>query len=127
MNKSEFTSSSAFSKSLMSIVILAAFLCSLNAGVYWSTAKGDSESLAIHSVVASIRNYALTNLPTPRTESNLARPKPVKQHAQPGALPEKVSELNGTKHRPPFDGEILLNKFSACCCQSQGRAPPLFA
>jgi hypothetical protein len=130
MNKSEFTFSWVFRRHFLTLVILTGFVCSLNAGVYWS-ARSDSErrsgSLAIHTGIASVRIYALTNGPNPRRENNFATPKPVKQNAQPGALPEKVSRLNVTERRPPFDGEVLLNKFSACCSPPQGRAPPLFA
>jgi hypothetical protein len=131
MNKSEFTLRSGFRKRFLIILILAGFFCSLNGGLYWSAGNGNSdrrsESFAIHSALASIRNYALTNAPNPRAENNFTKPKPVKQRAQPGALPEKVSKLNITTCRSPFAGEVLFNKFSACCSQPQGRAPPLFA
>src|SRR5258705_10155047 len=89
--------------------------------------RGRTESLAIQSGVESIRNYALTNASNPRAESNLTRSKPVKQHAQTGALPEQSNKPNVITSRSPFAGEVLLNKFSACCSQPQGRAPPLFA
>jgi hypothetical protein len=129
MNKSEFTLRSGFRKRFLIFLILAGFFCSLNGGLYWSGRNGNSdrssESFAIHSALASIRNYALTNAPNPRTENNFTKPKPVKP--QPGALPEKVSKLNTTTRRSPFDGEVFFNRLSACCSQPQGRAPPLFA
>ena len=131
MNKSEFTLRSGFRKRFLTFLILAGFFCSLNGGLHRSGGDGksdrSSESFAIHSALASIRHYALTNAPNPTTENNFTKPKPVKQRAQPGALPEKVSRLNTTTRRSLFDDEVLFNKFSACCSQPQGRAPPLFA
>ncbi len=118
-------------KRFLILLILAGFFCSLNGGLYWPVGNANSdrssESLAIHSALSSIRNYALTNAPNPRAENNFTKPKPVKQSSLPGVLPEKVSKLNTTTHRSPFDGEVLFNRFSACCSQPQGRAPPLFA
>jgi hypothetical protein len=131
MNKSEFTLRSGFPKRFLIFLILGGFLCSLNAGVYWAPGNSDpncrSGSLSIHPGANSIRNYALTNAANPRTENNFTKPKPVKQRAQPGDLPEKVSKLNTTTRQSPFSGEVLFNKFSACCSQPHGRAPPLFA
>jgi len=131
MNKSEFTLKSRFRKRFLIFLLLAGFVCSLNVGVYCAAGNSDSNrrsgSLAIHTGATSVRNYALTNAPHSLTENNFTKPKPVKQRAQPVALPEGSSRLNRRTHRTPFAGEVLFSKLSSCCSQPQGRAPPLFA
>ena len=124
MKKPESTSNLRLVRIILTCLVLASFLFSIEAGLFRSTGNSEEKTGAIYVADASQRDLALSSSQDIRADRNLSKPKNEKHRSQPASLTVRFTT----------PGEVInllssVNNSSLCCSSShysqpQGRAPP---
>src|SRR6266576_2289319 len=119
MKKPESTFGLRLVRILLTFLVLASFLFSIETGRIRSTGNNEEKTGAIYVANADQRDLALSNSQNNRADRNLSKPKLEKHHSQPASLTLRFIT--------PDVGINLLSSAgnsSPCCSSSQYSQPP---
>ena len=124
MKKSESTFGLRLVRILLTGLVLATFLLSIETRLIRSTSNSKEKTGAIYVADADQRDLALSNSQNIRADRNLSKPKPERHHSQPASLTVRFIT-------PDVGLNLLTSASNSAPCSSSshysqppGRAPP---
>jgi hypothetical protein len=107
-------------------LVQACLLVSLGAGLplFGADSSRAQKPLFFTSSLSSSRNYALTNAPQGRVDSQILKSKSGKYPAQPGGLPEQIVMAAKNSYGLSSHDDSQSRYFPVSRSQIKGRAPP---